>query len=87
MMLQAHYPNRDRDFLLTDAGLEAVFEVFDDLHDAASEGQLQELTALDNRELVGWLRELVFTAQETISEIENRSARTARQEPYLRLVK
>jgi hypothetical protein len=87
MMLQAHYPNRDRDFLLTDAGLEAVFEVFDDLHDAASEGQLQELTALDNRELVGWLRELVFTAQETISEIENRSARTARQEPFLRLVK
>ena len=87
MMLQAHYSNRDRDFLLTDAGLEAVFEVFDDLHDAASEGQLQELTPLDNRELLGWLRELVFTAQETISEIENRTARTARQEPILRLVK
>jgi hypothetical protein len=86
-MLQAHYPNRDRDFLLTDAGLEAVFEVFDDLHDAASEGQLQELTALDNRELLGWLRELVFTAQETISEIENRGARTARPDPFLRLVK
>ena len=85
MMLQAHYSNRD--FLLTDAGLEAVFEVFDDLHDAASEGHLQELTALDNRELLGWLRELVFTAQETISEIENRTARTARQEPILRLVK
>ncbi|MBA3875140.1 MAG: hypothetical protein H0X30_38945 [Anaerolineae bacterium] len=85
MMLQAHYPNRD--FLLTDAGLEAVVEVFDDLHDAASEGQLQELTALDNRELLGWLRELVFTAQETISEIESRTARTTRQEPVLRLVK
>jgi hypothetical protein len=85
MMLQAHYSNRD--FLLTNDGLEAVFEVFDDLHDAASEGQLQELTALDNRELLGWLRELVFTAQETISEIENRTARTARQEPVLRLVK
>mgnify|MGYP003537330893 CR=1 FL=1 len=85
MMLQAHYSNRD--FLLTDDGLEAVFEVFDDLHDAASEGQLQDLTALDNRELLGWLRELVFTAQETISEIENRTARTARQEPILRLVK
>ena len=85
MMLQAHYPNRD--FLLTDAGLEAVFEVFDDLHDAASEGQLQELTPLDNRELLGWLKELVYTAQETISEIENRGARTARQDPFLRLVK
>ncbi|MCA0457597.1 MAG: hypothetical protein LCI00_26760 [Chloroflexi bacterium] len=84
-MLQAHYSNRD--FLLTDAGLAAVYEVFDDLHDAASEDQLQELTALDKRELLGWLRELVFTAQETITEIESRSARTARQEPVLRLVK
>ncbi len=84
-MLQAHYSNRD--FLLTDAGLAAVYEVFDDLHDAASEDQLQELTALDKRELLGWLRELVFTAQETITEIENRSARAARQEPVLRLVK
>lgn len=84
-MLQAHYSNRD--FLLTDAGLAAVYEVFDDLHDAASEDQLQELTALDKRELLGWLRELVFTAQETITEIESRSARVARQEPVLRLVK
>lgn len=84
-MLQAHYSNRD--FLLTDAGLAAVYEVFDDLHDAASEDQLQELTALDKRELLGWLRELVFTAQETITEIESRSARAARQEPVLRLVK
>lgn len=84
-MLQAPYSNRD--FLLTDAGLAAVYEVFDDLHDAASEDQLQELTALDKRELLGWLRELVFTAQETIVEIERRSARPARQEPVLRLVK
>ncbi|MBL8119169.1 MAG: hypothetical protein J0L63_12390 [Anaerolineae bacterium] len=84
-MLQAQYTNRE--FLFTDAGLEAVFEVFDNLHDAASEGQLQEVTALDNRELVGWLRELVFTAQETISEIEKCNARAARSEPILRIVK
>ncbi len=84
-MLQVQYSNPD--FLLTDAGLAAVYEVFDGLHDAASEDQLQELTTLDKRELLGWLRELVFTAQETISEIENRSARAARQEPVLRLVK
>lgn len=51
-----------RDFLLTDAGLEAVYEAFDDLHDAVSEGQIQEMTPLDRRELIGWLRELVFTA-------------------------
>lgn len=84
-MLQAHHSSRD--FLITDARLAAMFEVFDDLHDAASEGELHDVTGLDNRELVGWLRELVFTAQETITEIEKRSARCARQEPILRFVK
>ena len=77
----------NRDFLLTDAGLAAVYEAFDELHNAASEGQIDEMTALNNRELVGWLRELVFTAQETIVEIEKRNVRHARQQPTLQLVK
>jgi hypothetical protein len=64
-----------------------VFEAMDDLHSAASEGQITDLTALDNRELVGWLQELIYTAQETITEIEERAARAARQEPVLYLVK
>ena len=85
MMLQAHHSSRD--FLITDARLADMFAVFDDLHDAASEGELQDVTGLDNRELVSWLQELVFTAQETITEIEKRSALCARQEPVLRLVK
>lgn len=84
-MLQAHHSSRD--FLITDSRLADMFEVFDDLHNAASEGELQDVTVLDNRELVGWLRELVFTAQETISEIEKSSALRARQEPMMRLVK
>ncbi len=77
----------NRNFLLTDAGMEAVFEVFDDLHDAVSEGQIDTVTALNSRELVGWLRELVFTAQETIEEIEKAHVLNARQHPTLRLVK
>ena len=82
-----HTQPTNRDFLLTDAGLSAVFEAFDELHNAASEGQLHELTPLDNRELVGWLQELVYTAQETIAELEKRNARRARQQPTLRLIK
>lgn len=74
-------------FLLTDAGLAAMFEVFDDLHDAAAEGTLDHLTAINRRELVGWLRELVYTAQETIAEIEKENARHARQQPTLQLIK
>jgi len=76
-----------RDFLLTDAGLAAVYEAFDDLHDAVSEGQIQELTPLDRRELLGWLRELVFTAQETIAEIEKVNAPGNCPPPALRLIK
>ena len=76
-----------RDFLLTDAGLAAVYEAFDDLHDAVSEGQIQELTPHDRRELVGWLRELVFTAQETIAEIEKVNVPGTCPPPALRLIK
>ncbi|MBL8162540.1 MAG: hypothetical protein JNJ61_11180 [Anaerolineae bacterium] len=74
-------------FLLTDAGLAAMFEVFDDLHDAATEGTIDHLTPVNRRELVGWLQELVYTAQETIAEIEKQGARQARQQPTLQLVK
>lgn len=77
----------NRDFLLTDAGLAALHEAFDDLHDAASEGQIHELTGLNQRELVGWLREVVFTAQETIAEIENKNNRRMQQQATLQLVK
>jgi hypothetical protein len=81
-MGQTHQTNHD--IRLSDARMAAVFEVFDDLHTAASEGQLEALTSLNNRELVGWLRELMFTAQETISEIEQGRLH---REPIIRLVK
>jgi hypothetical protein len=75
----------NHEYVLSDAGLAAMYEVFDNLHSAASEGELHTLTALNNRELVGWLRELVYTAQETITEIEKYSGRP--KQPTLRLVK
>ncbi len=77
----------NREMLYTDAGLALVFEAIDDLHNAASEGQITALTTLDNQELVGWLQELIYTAQETITEIQECAARNARQEPVLFLVK
>ncbi len=78
-MGQTHQINHD--YNLSDARLAALFEVFDDLHTAASEGQLAAMTTLNNRELVGWLQELVYTAQETITEIEKTSVY-----PVIRLV-
>lgn len=84
MMIHTQF---NRDFLLTDAGLAAVYEAFDELHDAVSEGQIQEMTPLDRRELLGWLRELVFTAQETIAEIEKVNPPGTCSPPVLRLIK
>lgn len=79
-----HMYQINQEVLVSDARLEALFEMVDDLHNAATEGQLQAVTSLNNRELVGWLRELMFTAEETISEIERQ---TVYAEPIIRLVK
>ncbi len=81
-MGQMHQINQEA--LVSDARMEALFEMFDDLHNAATEGQLHTVTSLNKRELVGWLRELMFTAEETISEIERQAVYA---EPVIRLVK
>jgi hypothetical protein len=60
-----------------DDQLNSLYAVLDELHDAASEGQLGAMTTIQPNELVGLLRDLIYTAQETISEIE-RQAHTAR---------
>lgn len=69
----------------TDARLDSIFQVLDDLHTAASEGRMGRLTPLTHEEMVGWLRDLVYTAEETIAEIEKGSP--ASSGPRLRLVK
>jgi hypothetical protein len=72
--------------LYNDARLMALFQALDELHSAASDGELPAFTPLPETEIVGWLQDLVFTAQETIAEIES-AHKPARQQPVLRLVK
>jgi hypothetical protein len=60
--------------LYNDARLAYLFDALDELHSAAGDGNLHALTTLSKVEMVGWLRELVFTAQETIAEIEQHSS-------------
>lgn len=67
-----------------DPRLAAAFEVLDALHTAASEGRLDLFTSMSTSEIVGWLHEFVYTAQETLAEIEKRNALAT---PHLRLVK
>ena len=70
--------------LITEARLVALFQTLDELHTAASEDRLNTLTTVSKVELVGWLYELVYTAQETIGEIEGRGGS---EQPTLSLVK
>ena len=50
--------------------MEALFLQLDLLHDYASAGRLDEVTTLSRMELRGWLEELIFTARETLREME-----------------
>ena len=69
--------------LYTEARLVALFQTLDELHSAASEDRLNTVTTVSKVELVGWLNELVYTAEETIAEIEGRGGS---EKPVLRLV-
>jgi hypothetical protein len=51
-------------------GMEELFLRLDLLHDYAADGRLGEVTALSRAELRGWLEELIFTARETLREME-----------------
>ena len=54
-------------------GFEHLFNRLDLLHDLASEGRLVEATPLNASEVVGWLEDIIFTAEETIREIDART--------------
>lgn len=82
-MAQIHQP--DFQIIYNDMRLAGLFQSLDELHNAASEGSLQSVTPLSNAELLGWLQELIYTAEETISEIREQETKPAT--PHLRLVK
>ncbi|MBI3915000.1 MAG: hypothetical protein HY327_12545 [Chloroflexi bacterium] len=51
-------------------GFERVHAKLDALHDLASEGRLAEATSLRASDIIGWLEDIIFTAEETIREID-----------------
>ena len=67
-----------------DARIRDLYDVLDTLHSAASDGALPAVTSMSTAELVDWLREIIYTAQETIAEVERTADR--RPEPYLRVL-
>jgi hypothetical protein len=62
-----------RDRLRRDYGAEGFEELFvrlDLLHDYAAAGRIGDVTTLSPAELRGWLQELIFTARETLRELD-----------------
>ena len=51
-------------------GMEEFFLRLDLLHDYAASGRLDEVTPLSRAALQGWLEEIIFTARETLHEME-----------------
>lgn len=60
--------------LYNDARLTDLFEALDELHTASAEGRLRSVTTLTNAELIAWLQEVMYVAQEAIVEISEQNA-------------
>ncbi|MAS32588.1 MAG: hypothetical protein CL610_01190 [Anaerolineaceae bacterium] len=82
-MTQIHQPNFQ--IVYNNTRLAGLFQSLDELHTAASEGSLPSVTPLSDVELIGWLQELIYTAEETITEIQEHETKVTT--PHLRLVK
>lgn len=55
--------------------LESILKTLDRIHEAAANQQLSEATSLDAEALVGWLEDIIFTAQEAITEVRQEATR------------
>jgi hypothetical protein len=69
--------------IYTDNRFESMVRALDRLHDAASEGSTAELTNLPRHELIGWLKEISYLAEETIRELDSTASNAdeVRQNP------
>lgn len=63
--------------LYNTARLSDLLDALDELHSAASDGNIRAVTPMSNAELKSWLTEVIYTAQETMQEIESKNAEAA----------
>jgi len=67
----------------TSEQLYRLMDMLDELHSAAEEGHAAQLLGLSDAEIAATLREIIYTAQETLHEIHSHKLA---QMPTLRLV-
>ncbi len=54
---------------LTECHLETVLATLDRLHDATTTDTLAAVSNLSTEDVVGWLEDIIYTAQETLKEM------------------
>jgi len=69
MMTQKQFQPLIHAEVYNEAWFEMVFQAMDRLHDMASNGCLDATLRTDPAEMVGWLEDIIYTAQETIFEL------------------
>jgi hypothetical protein len=57
--------------LYNTARLSDLLDALDELHSAASDGNVRAVTPMTNAELKSWLYEVIYMAQETMHEIDD----------------
>lgn len=80
--MMSHQPETQQHRNTLQQELDCMLELLDDLHSAVSENDPTVFAAMSETEMMNTLREMIYTAQETIAEIQ--AQRKAR--PILRLV-
>ena len=68
----------------TEAHFEALLQMMDRLHDAAAMRDLESATPLDARNVIGWLDDIIYTAEETIRELQKTAPRVNEREEWSR---
>lgn len=63
-----------RNALITDDRLTALFTTLDRLHSAVTDGDLTDVTTLPADQILGWLKDIQFTVDQTIDALENPEA-------------
>ena len=66
-----------------DEWFEAMFVALDRLHDAVSTCQPDAVSPIAPMEIVGWLQDIIYTAQEAIVEIQAKTPGVATTEAEL----
>jgi hypothetical protein len=57
--------------------LNVVLDILDELHSAVGEQSAEEATGLSSKELMSFLREILYVTQETMREVQQRQTAPA----------